>query len=600
MPATNNTPLKIAGDYCYRYGRFLYICLPGWLQTWYRKRNHLNHQTELPRVFYFWLLTELSAIFIAVLALGILWWAFRTEPKTLIAWDKNPSALAVGIPQTLSLKLLETDKLEGVKIKFFWPASVAILSAPNGYDFDSNSLAYQNNLPALNFIIRYIGNIQSTDAVVVELENTKREIITRDIYQLLAIDGPIVPKISFPSDSPGLAKLSLINFATFPIDNVKANWTLTDNLNNSSENLQSNLTQDLSELSPGQNFQADWFYQTANSNSTIIIDHRSVNVTVTGTLAGKNLILYQGNPRLNFVLDQASERDNPVAIISPELSVKPHSEITAQVKIKNTSNNDWANLILDLDNNFLGAQWKLIDETIDESITNQPDEIKSSKLSLANSWYSQLKQNSRVQTFNLKQLSAGKTWNLNFKKTLPPNPSLADTLLRQPELGGRVLYDVMGQTQTAEFYRTWPWSPAIKFSPELIYTTADGNQIGRGPWPPIEGESSLVWATISVSNPYGLAKAWQITCQLGPGVEFSTLAAATSALNTDLKLDQSARKFTWSGQSLLPAIGTVLRPALSVGVPLILQANGPRQAGSVIISCNTINPAVIETPSLVL
>ena len=99
------------------------------------------------------------------------------------------------------------------------------------------------------------------------------------------------------------------------------------------------------------------------------------------------------------------------------------------------------------------------------------------------------------------------------------------------------------------------------------YYTEEGDQIGRGPVPPIAGQTTKYWIFLAVNNSYNDAKDIAISATLPANVELTENTSVTAGEN--IKYDAATRQITWqvdqapAPSSFYPALGAAFEVGLT-------------------------------------
>ena len=98
-----------------------------------------------------------------------------------------------------------------------------------------------------------------------------------------------------------------------------------------------------------------------------------------------------------------------------------------------------------------------------------------------------------------------------------------------------------------------PLATETHLTAKAVYYTSDGDQLGRGPIPPVPGETTSWWVEIRANNTVGALTNAKLSITLPPGVSMTGRQSVT--LGGGLKYNTSTRTITWSAP-LIPAWST--------------------------------------------
>jgi hypothetical protein len=107
------------------------------------------------------------------------------------------------------------------------------------------------------------------------------------------------------------------------------------------------------------------------------------------------------------------------------------------------------------------------------------------------------------------------------------------------------------------------------------YTASTGDQLGRGPLPPLVGEETKYWVFWNIRGTTNTLSNVQIEGTLGPGVRFT--GRQTVSQNNGVQYDPTTNSISWTANTVSPTLApnsTILGIAFEVGVTPTLSQVG--------------------------
>ncbi len=118
----------------------------------------------------------------------------------------------------------------------------------------------------------------------------------------------------------------------------------------------------------------------------------------------------------------------------------------------------------------------------------------------------------------------------------------------KPVLEGE-LPEVTGQKASIEgTVANAPLATELTWSAQTRYFTPDGDQLGRGPLPPVVGEPTKYWIFARITNTTNAARDAVFTAMVAPGVQFTGKQSVT--IGEPVKFDDKTRTVSWNQHSL--------------------------------------------------
>lgn len=149
----------------------------------------------------------------------------------------------------------------------------------------------------------------------------------------------------------------------------------------------------------------------------------------------------------------------------------------------------------------------------------------------------------------LKEIKPGESGQIKFDGTLAKKFEPQSDSQTKFALIAQVETQYVGASSTAEKIISTSNKEIIKISTELKvnafsrYHSAEGEQLGRGPMPPVVGQATRLWIFLSAETDYNDVSDIVVTGKLADNAELTGNTSATSEKGVDF--DPASRTITW-------------------------------------------------------
>jgi len=251
------------------------------------------------------------------------------------------------------------------------------------------------------------------------------------------------------------------------------------------------------------------------------------------------------------VIEQSKKPELNLSVVLDKKVIHPGEKFTATISYKNIGKNSAkdVNVFLNINSEFYSGKRQIVwtpteIETLKEIKTGESGEIKFTGALNTN-----FEQQSDSQTRFVLMLNGESQYSAD---------GLADKLSTN---SNKVLAKISTVFSVQAFSR---------------YYSAEGEQLGRGPLPPVAGEPTILWLFLNAETKYNDVKNILVTAALADGVTLTSRQSATS--EQGITYNENNRQITWSIEKLIAP--SSFYPEIGVGFEVSFTPT-PEQTGSV-------------------